>query len=110
MNTTGAISLAGAQLQGTLLNGFAPEVADLFFIIVNNGATAVRGAFAQGTTAVIGSQTFNISYTGNFTGNPATSTFVGGNDVVLQLVIPEPGTALLAFLGMAALGLRRRRA
>jgi hypothetical protein len=56
----------------------------------------------------IGTQVFNISYTGNFTGSIATSTFTGGNDIALQIV-PEPSTATLLLLGLAGIGMRRRR-
>jgi len=38
----------------------------------------------------------------------ATNSFTGGNDIVLQIV-PEPGTATLLMLGLAGIGIRRRR-
>ena len=61
---------------------------------------------AQG--AVVGNYLgfdWQISYTGNSTGN----TFTGGNDIALMAVaIPEPRAALLGGLGLLAL-LRRRR-
>ena len=109
VNVTGGVTLAGAQLNGSLINGFTAGATDLFFIIINDGADPVQGAFAQGTLVTIGTQLFSISYTGNFTGTPATSTFTGGNDVVLRAV-PEPGTAALLLLGALGLGGRRRRA
>ncbi len=90
-------------------NGFTATPTDLFFIVINDGVDAVQGSFAQASTITIGAQLFNISYTGNFTGNAATDTFTGGNDIVLQ-VVPEPGTAALFLLGTLGLGLRRRRA
>src|SRR4030095_2980978 len=96
--TGGGISLSGAQLTGSLLNNFTPLPTDLFFIIINDGNDAVQGTFAQASQVTIGTQVFNISYTGNFTGRVATSTFTGGNDVALQIV-PEPGTATLLMLG-----------
>ena len=104
----GGISLSGAQLTGSLLNNFTPLPADLFFIIINDGNDAVQGTFAQGSQVTIGGQTFNISYAGNFTGSMATNSFTGGNDIVLQIV-PEPGTATLLMLGLAGIGIRRRR-
>ena len=63
------------------------------------------GFFAR-MEAKIGSQFFQIGYTGD----AATNAFsaAGGNDVVLKL-IPEPGTASLLILGAMSLGLRRRR-
>ena len=55
--------------------------------------------------AFIGGKTFNISYSGN--AEAATSTFSGGNDVVLQVVL-EPSVLALAAGGLAVLGWRRR--
>ena len=107
VNVTGGVTLAGAQLNGSLINAFTPAATDLFFIIINDGADPVQGAFAQGALVTIGTQLFSISYTGNFTGTPATSTFTGGNDVVLRAV-PEPATAALLLLGAFGLGMRRR--
>ena len=109
VNVVGGVTLAGAQLIGSLLNGFTAAPSDLFFIVINDGSDAVQGAFAQAAQITIGSQLFAISYAGNSTGNTATDTFTGGNDIVLRLV-PEPGTASLLLLGTIGLGLRRRRA
>jgi autotransporter-associated beta strand protein len=105
---TGGITLNGAQLEGTLLNGFTAAPTDLFFIMINDGIDPVQGAFAQGSSITIGSQIFDISYSGNWTGTQATSSFSGGNDVVLRAV-PEPATAPLILLGIAGLALRRRK-
>jgi fibronectin-binding autotransporter adhesin len=105
----GEVVLNGGTLIGTLLGGFTPTPGDLFFIVDNDGTDPVQGIFAQGSQLLIGSQLFDISYTGNFTGDPGTSTFTGGNDIVLQYVIPEPTSAALLACGVAALGLTRRR-
>lgn len=110
VSVTGGVTLAGAQLLGTLLNSFAASPTDLFFIIINDGADAVQGTFAQGGSVTIGTQVFTVSYVGNFTGNAATDSFTGGNDVVLQLAsVPEPASATLLLLGALGCGLRRRR-
>ena len=107
ISVTGGVSLNGAQLQGTLLNNFAPGGSDLFFIILNDGNDAVQGVFAQGSQVTMGTQTFDISYNADSGSNQFS--VAGGNDVALRLV-PEPGAGLLALTGAAAmLGVRRRR-
>ena len=110
ISVTGSVTLSGAQLAGSLLNGFNAGPDDLFFIIINDGSDVVQGVFAQASSITIGTQVFNISYTGDFTGNSATDSFAGGNDVVLQLAVPEPASAVLLVLGALGLGMRRRRA
>jgi autotransporter-associated beta strand protein len=108
LNVTGTVSLAGAELSGSLLNLYAPTTADLFFIIVNDGTDAVQGTFAQGSSVALGDRLFEISYAGNFTGDPLTDSFLGGNDIVLRM-IPEPSAAFLALAGAGLLIGRRRR-
>lgn len=104
LSVEGSITLGGASLVGTKLGGFNASAGQLFFIMVNDGADAVNGQFAQGLTFTFGSQTFDISYVANFDG----TSFTGGNDVALRLV-PEPSTALLLLVGGAAGLIRRRR-
>jgi fibronectin-binding autotransporter adhesin len=106
VKVNGGVTLDGAELAGSLLNGFIPAAMDLFFVIINDGADAVQGTFAQGNSVTFGGQIFEISYAGNFD----TLAFEGGNDVVLRAV-PEPSAGLL--IGTAAVllgGFRRRRA
>lgn len=104
LKVNGTVSLNGATLDASLLNGFSPQDG-LFFLIDNDGTDPVAGFFAQGGSIDIGGQTFMISYTGDI----ATGQFsvAGGNDVVIA--IPEPTAGLLALGGVALLGLRRRR-
>jgi autotransporter-associated beta strand protein len=104
----GEVVLNGGTLVGAFLGGFIPTPGDLFFIVDNDGSDPVQGTFAGGSLIFIGGEPFNVSYTGNFTGDPGTSTFIGGNDIVLQY-IPEPTSAALLACGAAALGLSRRR-
>ena len=106
----GTISLAG-NLTGALLDGFTANAGDLFFIILNQGASPVSGTFSGNPSSVVftgagGSQAFLVSYHGNATAD----TFTGGNDVVLEAV-PEPGELdlALAALGMLAFRGRMRR-
>ncbi len=109
LSVNGAISLNGATLDGTLLNGFTPVIGDLFFIVLNDGADAVSGTFAQGGRIAFGGRTFDIGYTGNFVADGSGSNaFTGGNDVVLR-VVPEPTSAVLILSGINLLALRRRR-
>jgi autotransporter-associated beta strand protein len=100
---TGGVSLNGATLQGSLLNGFTPAPNDLFFIILNDGTDPVSGQFAEGNLVFIDLQAFAVSYEGDSTTNSVT----GGNDVVLQLV-PEPTTATITAIGALLLTARRR--
>lgn len=108
VTVTGSVALNGAQFIGSLINGFVPQPADLFFIILNDGSDAVQGTFQQGSSVTFNGTTFDIGYAGHFTGNIATSTFTGGNDVVLR-AIPEPSSAVLLAGAALLLGLRRRR-
>ncbi len=105
LNVTGSISLEG-DLSVSL--SFAPAESSLYFLLLNDGADAIAGTFAglaQGATFSVGGQAFMISYIGD----SSTSSFTGGNDVVLMAVtVPEPGVAALAFGGVCAALLRRR--
>jgi fibronectin-binding autotransporter adhesin len=107
----GTVTLAGAL---NLTIGTAPVNGELFFILANDHTDAIAGtrfsnASVDNQIYTLDGQQFQISYNGDFTGNPLTSTFnsVNGNDVVL-MAVPEPAAALLGSLGLLAL-LRRRR-
>ncbi|MBJ7394940.1 MAG: autotransporter-associated beta strand repeat-containing protein, partial [Akkermansiaceae bacterium] len=106
LNVTGSVSLAGL-LSMTMSGSYAPANGTLFFILANDGADAISGTFSNasvnGGTYTFGSQQFQISYAGD----TATSSFTGGNDVVLQAV-PEPASLLLGAVAILTL-LRRRR-
>ena len=106
LNVTGSVSLAGL-LSMTMGGSYAPANGTLFFILANDGTDAITGTFSNasvnGGTYTLGGQEFQISYAGN----TATSSFTGGNDVVLQAV-PEPASLLLGAVAILTL-LRRRR-
>lgn len=106
LNVTGTVSLAGAL--NLTVTGFTPALNSLYFIINNDGTDAVTGTFSNSLTNGVlkfGGYDWFVSYQGDTT----TSSFTGGNDVVLQ-VIPETSTSLLSVLGSLALLRRRRQA
>jgi hypothetical protein len=105
VNTTGTVDLLGGSITLTL-SGFAPQLADRFYIILNDGTDPVTGTFAglpQG--AFVGSSgpyAFFIGYNGNGDGGSV------GNDVFLS--IPEPGSLATLVGGLGVLcGLQRFR-
>lgn len=133
ISVTGSVTISGA-LDASFVNGYTPThvaslsvpyviggantTLDKFFIIINDGADAVNGTFSNqvmsntifGTlpTITFGNQPFAISYTGD----AATNSTIGGNDIVLT-AIPEPNE-LTFFAGGIALQiawfrLRKRR-
>jgi len=103
----GNITLNG-NLEGTLLSGFTANLGDLFFIILNDGTNAINGTFTglpQSSLITLagpgGTQNFEIGYTGD----AAENTFTGGNDVVLEMVVPEPGGGEICLAGLGMLGI-----
>ncbi len=93
---------------------FGGAAGDIFGIILNNGAgttTGIINGVADGGLVTIGSQQFNIFYSGNFNaGSPNSSGLLGtGNDVLL-VAVPEPSVIGSMVSGMAGLlGLQRFR-
>ena len=63
LQVTGTVELGGANLAGTLINGFAPAFGNTFTIIQSTGA--ITGRFAQGTLVTIGGSRFRVTYNAN---------------------------------------------
>lgn len=108
VSVIGAVDIAGASLDISLLGGFSPALNSLYVLLANDGADAITGTFnglANGATFTSGGQAWQIFYTGNAGGVPSIS---GGNDIVIRAT-PEPGVPLLAGLGLLSMLCRRRR-
>lgn len=113
---TSIVSLSGTNDNLLLTLGFAPVVDSLFFLIDNQGSSAISGLFEQlnglttdlseGATITVSGQSFKISYLGDL----ATNSFTGGNDLVL-MATPEAnsGVLLLAGMGLLVIGQRLRK-
>ena len=73
----GTISLGGATLDVSLVNGFAPSIGDTFTIINNETGNAIGGTFdglSQGATFNVDGDVFQISYDGGSNGQDVTIT------------------------------------
>ena len=80
MNVRGGVDLSGLVLSATL--NFQSFLGTQFVIIKNDGADAVTNTFSakpEGSTFLIGGETFQISYVGG-----------DGNDVVLKQISGSP--------------------
>lgn len=107
LNTLGTVNITGTTVVTfSLFGGYAPGVADYYFLIKNDGTDPITGTFdllPEGTPVILGGNTYYATYLANAEANSLT----GGNDFAL---IPEPGTASLAFGALGLLFFRRRRA
>ena len=109
-----AVSLgSGVNLNLSLVNNFTPAAGEAFYFLTRADST-LFGANAfynlpEGTAIDLGSGVAGyITYKANWTGTQAGSSTLGGNDVALVITAaPEP--ASLALIGLAGLGLLRRR-
>ena len=68
----GAVSLGGASIDLTFLNGFESQIGNSYLLIDNDGIDAVTGQFAQGAYFASGGHVFAVNYSGG-----------DGNDVAL---------------------------
>jgi hypothetical protein len=104
VNTTGSVTLGGDL--SLLVPTYVANLADVFTIILNDGADSVQGIFnglPEGAlVGVFFGRSYNITYVGNADGGPL------GNDVLIT--VPEPGSfSALAVAGAVAMGLQRFR-
>lgn len=107
VNVTGGVNLDGnGKIEVSMLS-YVPQPSDIYFLILNDDVDAISGTLygiAQGGTFSSGGYTWQVSYTGN----SATNSFTGGNDLALQ-VIPEPAAWMLVTGGLMAVTFMRRR-
>jgi autotransporter-associated beta strand protein len=108
----GDVTLGGTTLSAAVGGGFTPSGSTQLFLIDNQGANPIGGTFngivQNGTVSLAGGYTAKVSYTGD----TATNSLTGGNDVVVYnfVPVPEPATAFgFAVAGMAAASILRRR-
>jgi hypothetical protein len=103
VSVTGTI---GFTVSNIVVNaGAGLNIGNKFFVLLNDGADAVSGTFAQGSTVTSGGDTFSINYLDNGDGGPL------GNDISLTLItiVPEPATRVGAALALSVLGWSQRR-
>lgn len=113
VDVVGTVTLASADLNLSLYTGLGnPQDGDIFYLVNNDGSDAVSGVFTrlngatttldEGSTFMWNSQSWKITYQADVGG----ASFIGGNDIALQ-VVPEP--AALTLLGLGGILFIRRR-
>lgn len=105
----GVLHLNGAALSLNL-TALAPG---LYTLVDNQGVSAIDGTFAglaQGAKVNLIGVSPDYSAYISYVGNSATSSFLGGNDIMLQIfLVPEPSSLTLWGIGAVVLMMRRRR-
>ena len=79
LNVTGSVTLSGATLTVSLINGFNPVTGNSFTIINNDGTDAVSGQFGglpKARHSSAGGKFFSISYHGGSNNNDVVLTSV----------------------------------
>ncbi len=88
----------------TLEMSWDVETETLSWSISSNGADVASAEFIKSDYAASDSEITSLSYALNFTGNTPAAL-----NTLTVTIVPEPTTASLGLLGVAALFLRRRR-
>ena len=121
LNVVGSVALKGTNAASStsldlgLVNGYAPQTGDVYYLITRGDAAAFTTFFsnyAEGDTFALGGGTAQFTYAANWTGSEGGSSFTGGNDIAVRVTagaIPEPAGLSLLAAGAAAGLLRRRR-
>ena len=91
-----------------LFSGFTPSSADKFFLLSRADSGLFSSYFANAGEA----ETISLGggYTGTITyfADSALGATVGGNDIAIYNVVPEPGSSVVLLAGFGCLlGLRR---
>jgi hypothetical protein len=120
LSPTDSANVSGGFLDLVDIATFPLPTDALLFIVVNNGTGAASSPFSGVTLGgqavsnlsniVIGSQRFSLVYNADFDGFSGFygGSASGGNDIAL-IAVPEPVTAISLLVGVAVLGLIRRR-
>lgn len=113
LNPATSFTVDPAATLSLSISGFTPAMSDVFYLITRQDAGGYGAPFAGlpegGSVSIAGGYTGTITYAANWAGSPGASTLVGGNDVAIFNVVPEPGAAISLLGGFALLAARRPR-
>jgi hypothetical protein len=114
-NVGGTISLdSTATLSLSVTAGYTPA-ANVFYLLTRVDYGAFSNTFAgapEGSMVSFGGASGTITYLANWTGDQATSSLSGGNDVAVfnVIAIPEPAAVMMLVASFGStFGLQRFR-